>query len=171
MSGGGDYPQKGGSTMIRMTKLTDYGIVILTHMAMEEPGSLHTAQDLSSKSRVPVPTASKLLKSLARAGLVISHRGRNGGYGLSRDADTISVAEIISAIEGPIGLTECGTGAGSACDMEPFCAAKGRWAPINQAIERALQDVPLSAMKPVQPVQTAQPERLVRLEAGTGVAP
>jgi FeS assembly SUF system regulator len=154
--------------MIRMTKLTDYGIVILTHMAMEEPGSLHTAQDLSSKSRVPVPTASKLLKSLARAGLVVSHRGRNGGYGLSRDADTISVAEIILAIEGPIGLTECGTGAGSACDMEPFCAAKGRWAPINQAIERALQDVPLSAMKPVQPVQ---PERLVRLETGTGVAP
>ena len=154
--------------MIRMTKLTDYGIVILTHMAMEEPGSLHTAQDLSSKSRVPVPTASKLLKSLARAGLVVSHRGRNGGYGLSRDADTISVAEIISAIEGPIGLTECGTGAGSACDMESFCAAKGRWAPINQAIERALQDVPLSAMKPVQ---TVQPERLVRLETGTGVAP
>jgi FeS assembly SUF system regulator len=171
MLGGGDYPPKGGSTMIRMTKLTDYGIVILTHMAMEEPGSLHTAQDLSSKSRVPVPTASKLLKSLARAGLVVSHRGRNGGYGLSRDADTISVAEIISAIEGPIGLTECGTGAGSACDMEPFCAAKGRWAPINQAIERALQDVPLSAMKPVQPVQPVQPERLVRLETGTGVAP
>ena len=154
--------------MIRMTKLTDYGIVILTHMAMEEPGSLHTAQDLSSKSRVPVPTASKLLKSLARAGLVISHRGRNGGYGLSRDADAISVAEIIAAIEGPIGLTECGTGTGSACDMEPFCAAKGRWAPINQAIERALQDVPLSAMRPQQP---QQPERLVRLEAGTGVAP
>ena len=85
-----------------------------------------------------MPTASKLLKSLARAGLVVSHRGRNGGYGLSRDADAISVAEIIAAIEGPIGLTECGTGTEGACDMEPFCAAKGRWAPINQAIERAL---------------------------------
>ena len=151
--------------MIRMTKLTDYGIVILTHMAMETPGSLHTAQDLSAKSHVPVPTASKLLKSLARAGLVISHRGRNGGYGLSRDADTISAAEIIAAIEGPIGLTECGTGTEGACDMEPFCAAKGRWAPINQAIERALSDVPLSAMKP------QQPERLVQLEIGAGVAP
>ncbi len=151
--------------MIRMTKLTDYGIVILTHMAMETPGSLHTAQDLAAKSHVPVPTASKLLKSLARAGLVISHRGRNGGYGLSRDADDISVAEIIAAIEGPIGLTECGTGTEGACDMEPFCAAKGRWAPINQAIERALSDVPLSAMKP------QQPERLVRLEVGSGVAP
>ena len=151
--------------MIRMTKLTDYGIVILTHMAMETPGSLHTAQDLAGKSHVPVPTASKLLKSLARAGLVVSHRGRNGGYGLSRDADSISVAEIIAAIEGPIGLTECGTGTEGACDMEPFCAAKGRWAPINQAIERALQDVPLSAMRP------QQPERLVRLETGAGVAP
>jgi FeS assembly SUF system regulator len=152
--------------MIRMTKLTDYGIVLLTHMAMEAPGSLHTAQDLANRSRVPVPTASKLLKALARAGLVNSHRGRNGGYGLSRDADAISVAEIIAAIEGPIGLTECGTGTEGACDMESFCAARGRWAPINQAIERALQDVPLSAMRP-QP----QPERLVRLEAAPGVAP
>jgi len=151
--------------MIRMTKLTDYGIVLLTHMAMEAQGKLHTAQDLATRSRVPVPTASKLLKALARAGLVISHRGRNGGYGLSRPADAINVAEIIAAIEGPIGLTECGTGAEGACDMETFCAARGRWAPINRAIERALQDVPLSAMRP------QQPERLVRLEAGTGVAP
>jgi FeS assembly SUF system regulator len=148
--------------MIRMTKLADYGIVLLTHMAMEAPGTLHTAQDLAGKSRVPVPTASKLLKSLARAGLVVSHRGRNGGYGLARDAEEISVAEIIAAIEGPIGLTECGTGTEGACDMEPFCAAKGRWAPINQAIERALRDVRLSAMRP-------QAEPLVRLQAESGV--
>ncbi len=154
--------------MIRMTKLTDYGIVLLTHMALEAPGSFHTAQDLATRSRIPVPTASKLLKALARAGLVISHRGRNGGYGLSRDADAISVAEIIAAIEGPIGLTECGTGTEGACDMESFCAARGRWAPINQAIERALQDVPLSAMRPAQPPPQ---ERLVRLEAASGVAP
>ncbi len=151
--------------MIRMTKLADYGIVLLTHMAMEAQGTLHTAQDLASKSRVPVPTASKLLKSLARAGLVVSHRGRNGGYGLSRDPESISVAQIIAAIEGPIGLTECGTGTEGACEMEPFCAAKGRWAPINQAIERALSEVPLSAMRP-QPS-----ERLVRLELGSEVAP
>ncbi len=151
--------------MIRMTKLADYGIVILTHMAMEERGTLHTAQDLASRSRVPVPTASKLLKSLARAGLVVSHRGRNGGYGLARDAETISVRDIIAAIEGPIGLTECGTGGEGACEMEPFCAAKGRWAPINQAIERALQEVPLSAMRP-QPS-----ERVVRIGGGAEVTP
>jgi FeS assembly SUF system regulator len=151
--------------MIRMTKLADYGIVLLTHMSMDAPGSLHTAQDLANRSRVPVPTASKLLKSLARAGLVISHRGRNGGYGLARDADTISVRDIIAAIEGPIGLTECGTTGGGNCEIEPFCTAKGRWAPINQAIERALQDVPLSAMRP-------QPQdRVIRIGAGVEVAP
>jgi FeS assembly SUF system regulator len=151
--------------MIRMTKLADYGIVLLTHMSMEPQGSLHTAQDLANRSRVPVPTASKLLKSLARAGLVVSHRGRNGGYGLARDADTISVRDIIAAIEGPIGLTECGTNGTGTCEIEPFCAAKGRWAPINQAIERALQDVPLSAMRP-------QPQdRVVRIGAGAEVAP
>jgi FeS assembly SUF system regulator len=150
--------------MMRMTKLADYGIVLLTHMAMEAPGSLHTAQDLASRSRLPVPTTSKLLKSLARAGLVVSHRGRNGGYGLAREAERISVAEVISAIEGPIGLTECGTGTVGACDMESFCAAKGRWAPINQAIERALRDVPLSAMRP-------QGEPLVGLGAGNGATP
>jgi Rrf2 family protein len=111
-----------------------------------------------------VPTTSKLLKSLARAGLVVSHRGRNGGYGLAREAERISVAEVISAIEGPIGLTECGTGTEGACDMEPFCAAKGRWAPINPAIERALRDVPLSAMRP-------QGERLVGLGAEKGATP
>jgi len=150
--------------MIRMTKLADYGIVLLTHMAMGREGSLHTAQDLSSRSHVPLPTASKLLKSLARAGLVVSHRGRNGGYGLAREADRISVAEIIAAIEGPIGITECGTGHAGSCDLEEFCAAKGRWGPISRAIERALQDVPLSAMRP-------ESQGLVRLAVPEGVTP
>jgi FeS assembly SUF system regulator len=150
--------------MMRMTKLADYGIVLLTHMAMDAPGAMRTAQELAERSRVPLPTTSKLLKSLARAGLVVSHRGRNGGYGLARDADRISVAEVIAAIEGPIGLTECGTGTEGACDMEPWCAAKGRWAPINQAIERALREVPLSAMRP-------EPDRLVGIGAGNGATP
>ncbi len=147
-----------------MTKLADYGIVLLTHMAMGESACLHTAQELSVRSRVPLPTASKLLKSLARAGLVVSHRGRNGGYGLAREADRISVAEIIAAIEGPIGITECGTGTEGNCDLEAFCAAKGRWGPISRAIERALQNVPLSAMRP-------EPAGLVRLATPDGVAP
>lgn len=155
--------------MIRLTKLADYGIVLLTHMAMEPTGTLHTAQGLATRSRVPLPTASKLLKSLARAGLVTSHRGRHGGYGLSRDADRISVAEIIAAIEGPIGLTECGSGSGGSCDMESFCAARGRWEPINRAIDGALRAVPLSAMRPAETAAPAmRPPEGTLVKLGTG---
>lgn len=134
--------------MIRMSKLTDYGIVLLTHMAMGPPDRVHTAQDLADASHVPLPTASKILKRLAHAGLLVSHRGRKGGYGLARSADDISVAEIIGAIEGPIGITECGTEVAGACSLEAICAARSRWGPISRAIQRALGGVRLSAMRP-----------------------
>lgn len=137
--------------MIRMSKLTDYGIVLLTHMAMGEASRLHTAQDLATASQVPLPTASKILKQLARAGLVLSHRGRRGGYSLARPAEDISVAEIIGAVEGPFGITDCGTEVAGACSLEAFCAARSRWGPISRAIERALEGVRLSAMRPGGP--------------------
>jgi len=150
--------------MIRMSKLTDYGIVLLTHMAMGAAGRVHTAQDLAATSRVPLPTASKILKQLARAGLLVSQRGRKGGYGLARSADDISMADVIRAIEGPIGITDCGTEVVGACSLEAICAAKGRWGPISRAIERALGGVRLSAMRPgaVRPAGAT---------AGTGVTP
>ena len=85
--------------MIRMSKLTDYAIVLLAHLA--RGGRTRTAQDLAERSRVPLPTVSKLCKELSKAGLVISHRGRHGGYGLARQAEAISVAEIVEALEGP----------------------------------------------------------------------
>lgn len=134
--------------MIRMSKLTDYGIVLLTHMAMGPAGRVHTAQDLAEASQVPLPTASKILKQLARAGLLVSQRGRKGGYLLARSADDVSVADVINAIEGPIGITECGTEVAGACSLEAICAARSRWGPISRAIAQALRGVRLSAMRP-----------------------
>src|SRR5512139_1183496 len=103
-AGPGALRSKAGA-MIRMSKLTDYAILILAHLARAS-GTL-TAHELAGRSRVPLPTVSKLAKELSKAGLVISHRGRNGGYGLARPAEQISVAEIVEALEGPIALTEC----------------------------------------------------------------
>jgi len=134
--------------MIRMSKLTDYGIVLLTHLAAEQPGEVCTAQELGAASGVPVPTVSKILKSLAKSGLVLSHRGRRGGYVLSRPADAISVAEIIAALEGPIGLTDCSAEIQGGCSLETFCRARGHWGPISRAIEEALRGVRLSSMRP-----------------------
>jgi FeS assembly SUF system regulator len=133
--------------MLRMSKLTDYGIVLLTHMARDGAPSMHTAQELASASKVPLPTVSKILKELCRGGLVVSHRGRRGGYSLSRPANTISVAQVVETLEGPVGLTECATSAG-ACSLEPTCVARTHWGPISRAIHRTLSRLPLSALGP-----------------------
>jgi FeS assembly SUF system regulator len=132
--------------MIRMSKLTDYAILLLAHLA-RAPGTL-TAHELASRSRVPLPTVSKLAKELSKAGLVVSHRGRNGGYGLARPADRISVAEIVEALEGPIALTECAKPGKIECGIEDTCIAKASWDPVSNAIERALRGLALSSIAP-----------------------
>jgi FeS assembly SUF system regulator len=149
--------------MIRMSKLTDYAIVILAHLA-RAPGSTLTAQELASRSRVPLPTVSKLAKELSKAGLVVSHRGRNGGYGLARPADAISVAEIVEALEGPIALTECAKPGKIDCDIEDTCVAKASWDPVSRAVETALRGLMLSAIAPFRAAgQEAEPAPVVRI--------
>ena len=132
--------------MIRMSKLTDYAILILAHLA-RATGTL-TAQEIADLSRVPLPTVSKLAKELSKAGLVISHRGRNGGYGLARPADAISVAEIVEALEGPIALTECARPGKVECGIEDTCLARASWDPVSRAIESALRNLALSSIAP-----------------------
>jgi FeS assembly SUF system regulator len=133
--------------MLRMSKLTDYGIVLLTHLAKDGAPAMQTAQDLAQASRVPLPTVSKILKELCRGGLVVSHRGRHGGYSLSRPPESISVAQVVEALEGPLGLTECANTVGS-CSLEETCVARSHWGPISRAIQRTLSRLPLSALGP-----------------------
>lgn len=132
--------------MIRMSKLTDYAIVLLAHLARST--KTLTAQELAERSGVPSPTVSKLCKELSKVGLVLSHRGRNGGYGLARPAERISVAEIVEALEGPIALTECASPHKTVCGLEATCPAKASWDPVSRAIQDALQGLPLSAIVP-----------------------
>ncbi|HUK66614.1 MAG TPA: SUF system Fe-S cluster assembly regulator [Anaeromyxobacteraceae bacterium] len=141
--------------MLRISKLTDYGLVLLTHLAQEAGRDVRTAQELAAGSKVPVPTVSKILKELSKAGIVLSHRGRHGGYCLARPPDQISVAAVVEALEGPVALTECSTLAGE-CSLEPDCLAKGHWGPISRAVQRTLQRLPLSALGP-RPVRIGRP--------------
>ena len=156
--------------MIRMSKLTDYAIVILAHLA-RSPGT-QTAHELAESSRVPLPTVSKLAKELSKAGLVISHRGRNGGYGLARPADQISVAEIVEALEGPIALTECARPGGKTdCDIEDTCLARASWDPVSRAIETALRGLPLSSIAPFRAGDAPAPVRIAAHEPSLASAP
>ncbi len=154
--------------MLRMSKLTDYGTVILTYLA-SQPGRLHAASEIAAQIRVAPPTVSKVLKTLVRGGLVASHRGTKGGYALVRPAERITVAQVLAVLEGPIGLTECSSNPGQ-CVQETSCSVRGNWQRINLAIRRALEDVTLAEMvQPVKPqvVRVAPPKPLRRASATT----
>ena len=127
--------------MLRISKLTDYGTVLLAYLARHQ-GEVCSAAELAQHTGIALPTASKLLKSLGRNGLVTSTRGANGGYKLARSAASISAADIIDALEGPVSITEC-SASDSHCDIEEVCSVGGTWQRINVAIRKALQEVSL----------------------------
>jgi FeS assembly SUF system regulator len=147
--------------MIRITKQTDYGIVLLTHMAVNQERQ-YNAPDLAAEAHLPLPMASKILKLLAREGVLISHRGVKGGYSLARHPRAISMAEIIAALEGPIAITECIDESGD-CAHERLCPVRSNWHRINEAIRAALQDITLAEM--VHPLVDIS-QRLVTLGRG-----
>ena len=132
--------------MIKISKLADYGIVLMTYFARNEEGGVLTARELSETAKLPLPTVGKVLKSLSRAGLLVSHRGVKGGYSLADSADTISVADMIRAIDGPISLTECSSQAPSLCEVENNCPVRSNWQRINHAVVTALSSLSLADM-------------------------
>jgi FeS assembly SUF system regulator len=127
--------------MLRLSKLTDYGTVLLAYLA-QTPDSVHTAADVAEHTHLALPTVSKLLKLLARGGLVISYRGAHGGYTLARPADEITAVQIIDAIEGTFGITECSTEERQ-CNLEAVCAIGQNWQGINGYIREMLRSVTL----------------------------
>ena len=130
--------------MVRISRLTDYATVILAALA-GEPERVLNAHHLAEATRIALPTVSKLLKQLQRAGLVTSTRGQHGGYRLSRPAAQISAAAILDALEGPVALTDCAAGTGQ-CDIEESCRVARVWQRLNAAIRRSLAEVTLAQL-------------------------
>jgi len=131
--------------MLRVTKLADYGIVILTHLASQGRTS-YNARDIAAEVRLPLPVVSKILKLLAKNGLLESRRGIKGGYGLARKPGEITVAQIIRALEGPIAVTECTDRVRGDCGLETGCPVRTNWHLINRAIYQALETITLAEM-------------------------
>ena len=135
--------------MLRVSKLTDYATVVMTVLAgvaaARGAEAVISAQELAERAHLELPTVSKLLKQLAHAGLVASLRGVNGGYRLARTPERITIADVVTAMEGPIGMTECSAQAGL-CGHEPHCGVRVNWQRINQAIAQALASVSVADM-------------------------
>jgi len=152
--------------MLRISKLTDYGTVILATLAAA-PERRHTASEVAERTHLGVPTVSKLLKSFHRAGIVTSERGTRGGYQLAKPAGRITAAAIIDAIDGPVAITEC-SGNHSACDLETTCRTGGAWQRINGAIRRSLDEITLAQLSGQEAVAVWRPNLASTFRHGTG---
>jgi FeS assembly SUF system regulator len=130
--------------MIILSKLADYGVIVATHLAVA-PDRQENAASVAAATRLPLATVAKLLKALAHAGVVAATRGATGGYRLARPASAISVAEVIAAIDGDIGLTQCSVHVDE-CAHTNYCPTRPHWAAINRAVGEALAAVTLDEM-------------------------
>jgi FeS assembly SUF system regulator len=146
--------------MLRMSKLADYGTVVMASMA-RDPQRVHSAAEVATRIGVAAPTVSKILKTLARSGLVTSSRGAKGGYRLGSNPADISVAQIIGAMDGPIGMTECSAMRGI-CAQEAACTVRANWQTINDIVLETLSRVtleqmtkPMARTMPLVPVKRA----------------
>jgi FeS assembly SUF system regulator len=137
--------------MVRLTRMTDYAVVILCQMARDPVPAVFTASALAEATGLPLPSVSKLLKTLAHHGIVHAQRGASGGYVLARDPETISARDIVLALEGPVVLTACVDGGEGGCDFEGSCPIRGHWDPVNAAVHQALSNVTLAEMAAPRP--------------------
>ncbi len=130
--------------MLRLSKFTDYAVVVLTRLEEAEEGGVLTAPGLAGATGLGAPTVAKVLKILSHAGLVESRRGASGGYRLTRPLAEMPLTEVIAAIDGPIALTACVDNSFGVCDAEATCPVRGRWDAVNDAIRRALSGISIA---------------------------
>jgi FeS assembly SUF system regulator len=134
--------------MIRISKLTDYALVILAFLS-KEPQQFAQAGDIALNTNINKPTTAKVLKTLARHGLLESCRGSAGGYKLTKLLKHISVAEIVQILEGPMAIMDCSLGQ-EHCAISKSCEIRAPWNKINQVIIQALETIKLSDLLPLR---------------------
>jgi FeS assembly SUF system regulator len=154
--------------MLRVAKLTDYATVVMTVLAAHqgsERGDVLSASELAERAGLETPTVAKVLKPLSQAGLVAATRGASGGYRLARPAEAIGLIEIVEALEGPLGMTECTVHTGN-CGIEQSCGVRANWNRINDVVIEALRNVTLAQMlapPPAKPKPEPTPAKRIDL--------
>lgn len=132
--------------MIRLGKMTDYGVGLMTRLARINAPTPLNARELAERSGVPLPTVSKILKLLCQEELLISQRGVGGGYSLARQPEEITLAEMVDALEGPLSLTDCASEGNCNCEYQTDCGLQNHWVGINRKLQATLESVTLAEM-------------------------
>jgi Fe-S cluster assembly protein SufB len=130
--------------MIKISKLADYAIHIV-HALMSE-AECASAAKIAKKTMIPAPTVCKILKKLTEGGLLISIQGPKGGYQLAKTAEKITLAELITVMDGKPAMTEC-CSAGYDCARDRVCGQQSNWQKINNKLFAVLENISLKDMK------------------------
>ncbi len=132
---------------MRLSSLADYAVVMMSAAARHcgVSGRLN-ATLLADETGIPLPTVQKLVSRLSSAGLIESTRGTGGGFRLARPPASISLADIIEAVEGPIAMTACVDEGRHDCLIEENCRVKPHWNVVNGAVRGALAGVSLASL-------------------------
>src|ERR1700712_4763358 len=137
--------------MLRLTKKADYGLMALKYLAEQAASGAQSAKDIAEAYHIPPQLLAKILQTLARAGLLVSHAGTNGGYSLARSANEITAFEVIRAIDGPLFITSCITIHG-ACDLAGHCTIKEPLRKVNDSIKDLLSGIKIGDLIETEPV-------------------
>ena len=143
---------------MRLSHLADYAVVLMTAAARRPAGARLSATELSAETGVPLPTAQKLMGQLAACGLLRSVRGAAGGFSLARQANEISLADIVEAVEGPIAMTVCSEGR-TDCALDAHCRVKPHMGVVGNAVRGALGAVSLEHLSSSPAKAGVQPQR------------
>jgi Rrf2 family protein len=137
--------------MLRLTKKADYGLMALKYLAEQAASGAQSAKDIAEAYHIPPQLLAKILQTLAKAGLLVSHAGTNGGYSLARSASEITAFEVIRAIDGPLFITSCITIHG-ACDLAGHCTIKEPLRKVNDSIKDLLSGIKIGDLVEAEPV-------------------
>lgn len=128
--------------MLKLTKKADYGLIALKHLAVH-PDASASAKEIADRYGVPLPLLAKILQKLAKNGFLKSEHGTNGGYRLAREANAITVLEIIRFIDGPIILTSCFT-EHKPCDQSERCTVREPLRRVHEGILNLLNSITIA---------------------------
>jgi len=136
--------------MIRFSKMADYGVLILGHFGRNE-GLQSSSSELAEAFHMPKTVVANLLKAFREAGFLESRRGLHGGYWLARSPESISLLDILKAIDGPVQLTDCALESVDICEYEDVCGSRSPMQAVNQRILKLLAETPLSQLMTENP--------------------
>jgi Rrf2 family iron-sulfur cluster assembly transcriptional regulator len=133
---------------VRVSTRGDYASRALLSLALHAGDSRPTSvRDIAERTGLPQPYLEQILLALKGAGLVRSKRGVGGGYVLARPPDAISLAQIVSAVEGPIVAGDFGEPhTNGACDHEGQCVLLALWSEVGEHMREHLDSYSLADM-------------------------